>query len=149
LSTMRRPPPLQPPPPPELRHLLREFLSVFRYGRRALQLVWETRPALALALGVLTVLSGVLPTAAAWVGARIIDTVIHAQAQGGDAQAALRWVVLEGVLIALLALCSRSLGFTQSLLRAQVGTPRECADPGKGPAAGAGSVSRIRSFTTA
>jgi ATP-binding cassette subfamily B protein len=118
---MRRPPPLQPPPPPELRHLLREFLSVFRYGRRALQLVWETRPSLALALGVLTVLCGVLPTAAAWVGARIIDTVIHAQAQGGDAQAALRWVVLEGALIALLALCSRSLGFTQSLLRAQLG----------------------------
>lgn len=118
---MRRPPPLQPPPPPQLRHLLREFLSVFRYGRRALQLVWETRPSLAVALGVLTVLGGVLPTAAAWVGARIIDTVITAQAHGGDAQGALRWVVLEGVLIALLALCSRSLGFTQSLLRAQLG----------------------------
>ena len=118
---MRRPPPLQPPPPPQLRHLLREFLSVFRYGRRALQLVWETRPSLAVALGLLTVLCGVLPTAAAWVGARIIDTVITAQAHGGDAQGALRWVVLEGVLIALLALCSRSLGFTQSLLRAQLG----------------------------
>jgi len=33
----------------------------------------------------------------------------------------LHWVVLEGVVIALLALCSRSLAFTQSLLRAQLG----------------------------
>jgi len=121
MSTMRRPPPLQRPPPPELKHLLREFLSVFRYGRRALQLVWETRPTLALALGLLTVLGGVLPTAAAWVGARIIDTVIVAQASGGDVRDALHWVVLEGVVIALLALCSRSLAFTQSLLRAQLG----------------------------
>ncbi|MCX7036409.1 MAG: ABC transporter ATP-binding protein [Proteobacteria bacterium] len=118
---MRRPPPLQPPPPPELKHLLREFLSVFRYGRRALQLVWETRPTLALALGLLTVLGGVLPTAAAWIGARIIDTVIVAQASGGDVRDALRWVILEGVVIALLALCSRSLAFTHSLLRAQLG----------------------------
>jgi len=121
MSTMRRPPPLQRPPPPELKHLLREFLSVFRYGRRALQLVWETRPTLALALGLLTVLGGLLPTAAAWVGARIIDTVIVAQASGGDVRDALHWVVLEGVVIALLALCSRSLAFTQSLLRAQLG----------------------------
>lgn len=118
---MRRPPPLQPPPPPQLSQLPREFLSVFRYGRRALQLVWETRPALAVALGLLTVLAGVLPTLAAWVGARIIDTVIAAQAAGGDASAALRWVVVEGLVIALLALCTRSLGFTQSLLRAQLG----------------------------
>ena len=121
MSTMRRPPPLQRPPPPEFRHLLREFLSVFRYGRRAMVLVWETRPTLALALGLLTVLGGVLPTAAAWVGARIIDTVIVAQASGGDVRDALHWVVLEGVVIALLALCSRSLAFTQSLLRAQLG----------------------------
>ena len=121
MNTMRRPPPLQPPPPPELKHLLREFLSVFRYGRRALQLVWETRPTLALALGLLTVLGGVLPTAAAWIGARIIDTVIVAQSSGGDVRDALRWVVLEGVVIALLALCSRSLAFTHSLLRAQLG----------------------------
>ena len=118
---MRRPPPLQPPPPPQLSQLPREFLSVFRYGRRALQLVWETRPLLAVALGVLTVLAGVLPTLAAWVGAHIIDAVIAAQAAGGDASAALRWVVVEGLVIALLALCTRSLGFTQSLLRAQLG----------------------------
>ena len=121
MNTMRRPPPLQPPPPPELKHLLREFLSVFRYGRRALQLVWETRPTLALALGLFTVLGGVLPTAAAWIGARIIDTVIVAQSSGGDVRDALRWVILEGVVIALLALCSRSLAFTHSLLRAQLG----------------------------
>jgi hypothetical protein len=56
-----RPPPLQPPPPPQLRQLAREFLSVFRYGRRAMALVWQTRPTLAIALGLLTLCSGVLP----------------------------------------------------------------------------------------
>ncbi|MEY4762661.1 MAG: hypothetical protein RLZZ200_2517 [Pseudomonadota bacterium] len=119
---MRRPPPLQPPKPPELRQLLREFLSVFRYSRVALRLVRETNPRLALALGLLTVAAGSLPAATAWIGARIVDAVVQASAQGGgDAGPVLRLVLLEGLVIALLALVTRGLSFANALLRAQLG----------------------------
>ncbi len=119
---MRRPPPLQPPKPPELRQLLREFLSVFRYSRVALRLVRETNPRLALALGALTIAAGALPAATAYIGARIVDAVVHASTRGsGDAGPVLHLVVLEGLVIALLALVTRGLSFTNSLLRAQLG----------------------------
>ena len=119
---MRRPPPLQPPKPPELRQLAREFLSVFRYSRRALALVWDTSRGLALALGSLTLLAGMLPAAVAWIGAQIVDAVVTAAAAGqGDARRVIELVILEGVVIAVLALCSRSLSFTNSLLRARLG----------------------------
>jgi len=119
---VRRPPPLQPPTPPRLGQLLREFLSVFRYSRRALQLVRETNPRLAVALGGLTLAAGVLPAAVAWIGAQIVDAVVSAAAAGqGDVQRVLERVALEGLAIAALALCSRGLAFTNSLLRAQLG----------------------------
>jgi len=116
-----RPPPLQPPPPPQLGQLAREFLSVFRYGRRAMALVWQTRPTLAIALGLLTLFSGVLPAGVAWVGARLVDAVVSAAAGHGSATPALQWVAWEGVLIVLMALCTRSLAFTNALLRQQLG----------------------------
>jgi len=116
-----RPPPLQPPPPPQLRQLAREFLSVFRYGRRAMALVWQTRPTLAIALGLLTLCSGVLPAGVAWVGARLVDAVVSAAAGQGEATPALHWVAWEGLLIVLMALCTRSLAFTNALLRQQLG----------------------------
>ena len=116
-----RPPPLQPPPPPQLWQLAREFLSVFRYGRRAMSLVWQTRPTLAVALGVLTLFSGVLPAGVAWVGARLVDAVVSASASHGSATPALHWVAWEGALIVLMALCTRSLAFTNALLRQQLG----------------------------
>ena len=116
-----RPPPLQPPPPPQLWQLAREFLSVFRYGRRAMSLVWQTRPTLAVALGLLTLFSGVLPAGVAWVGARLVDAVVSASASNGSATPALHWVAWEGALIVLMALCTRSLAFTNALLRQQLG----------------------------
>jgi ATP-binding cassette subfamily B protein len=119
---VRRPPPLQPPPPPQLRQLAREFLSVFRYSRRALTLVWGTSRRLAIALGSLTVLAGVLPAAVAWIGAQIVDAVVHAASAGqGDGERVVSLVILEGVVIAALALCQRSLSFTNALLRQQLG----------------------------
>ena len=40
---------------------LRGFFGVFRYSRRALELVWSTSQALTLALAALTLVAGVLP----------------------------------------------------------------------------------------
>ncbi|MFU8821586.1 MAG: ABC transporter ATP-binding protein [Gammaproteobacteria bacterium] len=104
----------------------REFLGVFRYSRRALELVWTTSRRLTLTLAVVTVLAGVLPAAIAYVGALIIDAVVGAARlyqETGTAQyrEVMTFVVLEGGLVAALAGAQRALSACQSLLRAQLG----------------------------
>jgi ATP-binding cassette subfamily B protein len=101
-------------------------LSVFAYSRRALGLVWTTDKRLSVALGLLTVLAGVLPAGIAFVGARIVDAVIHAaQVHQQTGQAALggvlRYVALEAALVALISMTQRGISLAQSLLRAQLG----------------------------
>ena len=68
-----------PPPPPsrDLKHLPREFLEVFRYGRKAMGLVWQTSRPLAIWLAALTASAGALPALVAWIGARIVAAVVH------------------------------------------------------------------------
>jgi ATP-binding cassette subfamily B protein len=104
----------------------RSFLGVFRYSRRALELVWTTSRALTLALGALTLVAGVLPAAMAWVGALIIDAVVAATAVYRDTgAAALRpvfaLVALEAAIVAALAFAQRGISLCQALLRAQLG----------------------------
>src|ERR1700747_3491086 len=83
---------------------LRGFFGVFRYSRRAVELVWSTNRALTLALAALTVLAGILPAAVAYIGALIVDSVVSAiRAGGSDATRVIEFVVLEGALIALIA----------------------------------------------
>jgi len=100
---------------------LQGFFGVFRYSRRALELVWSTNRALTIALGMLTLVAGVLPAGIAWVGAQIVDAVVSAMGQGGGTTRVIEWVLLEGVLVAGLAAVQRGLGLCQSLLRAQLG----------------------------
>ncbi|MCU0760935.1 MAG: ABC transporter ATP-binding protein/permease [Steroidobacteraceae bacterium] len=123
---------------------LRGFLGVFRYSRRALELVWSTSRGLTLALGLLTLFAGAMPAAIAWIGAQIVDAVVAAARLAGTAGGAtvagvagvgtdgaaapdaarlrvVELVVLEGVLVAALAAAQRALGLCQSLLRAQLG----------------------------
>ncbi len=97
------------------------FLGVFGYSRRAVSLVWSTNRPLTLAIAGLTTLAGVLPAAVAWVGARIVDAVVTAIASTHDPQVALRYVFIEGLLVAALAIAQRMLSLCQSLLRAQLG----------------------------
>jgi len=100
---------------------LRGFFGVFRYSRRALELVWSTDRGLTLALALLTLFAGVLPALVALVGALIVDAVLHAIGTAGSAAPVLRLVALEGVLIAAIAAAQRGLSLCQSLLRAQLG----------------------------
>ena len=100
---------------------LQGFFGVFRYSRRALELVWGTNRALTIALGVLTLAAGVLPAGIAWVGAQIVDAVVAAIDAGGGTERVIEWVLLEGALVAGLAAVQRGLGLCQSLLRAQLG----------------------------
>jgi ATP-binding cassette subfamily B protein len=101
---------------------LRGFFGVFRYSRRALELVWSTNRALTLALALLTLTAGVLPASVAYVGSLIVDAVVAAiRSDGGAATRVVQLVILEGVLVAAIAAAQRGLSLCQSLLRAQLG----------------------------
>ncbi|NNJ65696.1 MAG: ABC transporter ATP-binding protein, partial [Xanthomonadales bacterium] len=99
---------------------------MFRYSRRALELVWTTSHRLTIVLGVLTVLAGVLPAAMAWVGALIIDAVVAATAVYRESGAAdfagvFSLVALEALIVAAMAGAQRGISLCQALLRAQLG----------------------------
>lgn len=100
---------------------LRGFFGVFRYSRRALELVGSTSPGLTLALAALTLVAGVLPASVAYVGSLIVDAVVTAMRSGGPATRVVELVVLEGALVAAIAAAQRGLSLCQSLLRAQLG----------------------------
>ena len=85
----------------------RSFLGVFRYSRRALGLVWTTSRVLTVALGILTVVAGVLPAGMAYVGALIIDAVVAAsrvytETGKADFIPVFSLVVLEALIVAVL-----------------------------------------------
>jgi len=101
-------------------------LGLFEYSRRALLLVWTTNKGLSVALAALTVLAGVLPAGIAFVGALIVDAVIHAaDLHRSTGAMAFRGVVvlvaLEALLVAATSMAQRGLSLAQSLLRAQLG----------------------------
>lgn len=117
-----------PYPPPS--NPLSGFFGVFRYSRRALSLVWQTSPAMMLGLALCTLVAGVLPAVATWVGQLIVDGVVSAMEtyQAADEPnlwltitPVLGWVALEGGIIAVIALAQRGLSAQQSLLRALLG----------------------------
>jgi ATP-binding cassette, subfamily B, bacterial len=98
---------------------IRQSLSVFRYGRKALELVWNTNPTLTVALAILALLGGLLPGAIAYVGKLIVDSVVLANRSGLiiDRHTALGYVGLEAILIVCLAAVQKGLVVCQSLLR--------------------------------
>lgn len=118
----------QPAPPPGSR--LAAFFGVFRYSRRALALVWQTSRPLTIGLAFCTLIAGVLPAVAAWIGQLIVDSVVEAMAyhrETGEALSlesawpVLRYVLAEAGVIAAIAMAQRGLSAQQSLLRALLG----------------------------
>jgi ATP-binding cassette subfamily B protein len=104
------------------RQALDDYLSFWRYSRRAIVLVWSTHRNLTIALGFLTIAAGLMPAAVAYVGKLIVDAVVVAidanrAGAGPDYARVLELVALEGVLVAALAGTQRGIGFCQSLLR--------------------------------
>src|SRR5579863_6809279 len=101
---------------------LRGFFGVFRYSRRAIELVWSTNRPLTVSLACLTLIAGVLPASVAYIGSLIVDAVIAAiRAGGADTHRVVGLVVLEGALVAAIAAAQRGLSLAQSLLRVQLG----------------------------
>ena len=119
MATAVHPPRSRASAPGEEPLTLRGFFGVFRYSRRAIELVWSTNRPLTVALAFLTLLAGILPAAVALVGSLIVDAVLAAS--GGSATHVLRLVAIEGVLVAAIAAAQRGLSLCQSLLRAQLG----------------------------
>jgi ATP-binding cassette subfamily B protein len=100
--------------------------GVFRYSRRALELVWTTSRPLTIFLAALTLIGGLLPAAAAYVGQLIVDSVVAAIAVRDRTGAieidqVVRWIAVEGGVVAGLAATQRGISVCQSLLRAQLG----------------------------
>ena len=101
---------------------LQGFFGVFRYSRRALELVWATNSTLTVGLALLTLIAGALPAAVAYIGALIVDAVVGAiRAGAGNPTHVLELVALEGTLVAAVAAAQRGISLCQSLLRAQLG----------------------------
>ncbi|HEX3843699.1 MAG TPA: ABC transporter ATP-binding protein [Steroidobacteraceae bacterium] len=111
-----------PPAAPVEKLTLRGFFGVFRYSRRAVELVWSTNRPLTVGLACLTVIAGVLPASIAYVTALIVDAVVAAIRTGGaDTRLVIGLVVLEGILAAAITGVQRGLSLAQSLLRVQLG----------------------------
>ncbi|MEL6948514.1 MAG: ABC transporter ATP-binding protein [Pseudomonadota bacterium] len=96
-------------------------LGVLAYSREALSLVWTTSRPLTFAFGVLTLVAGLLPAAMAWVGQLIVDAVVAALQEGGSADEAIRYIIIEGALFLAITAAQRGISLCQSLLRAQLG----------------------------
>ncbi len=92
---------------------LRESL---RHTRMTLALVWRSSPPQTVALGVLTLVGGLVPLGVAYAGKRIVDAVVQR-----DHDATLRWVLAELGLVVAIALVQRGLGLVRNVLGARLG----------------------------
>ena len=104
------------------RQALDDYLSFWRYSRRAIALVWSTHRTLTVALGLLTLAAGVMPAGVAYLGKLIVDAVVAAleanrAGTAPDYTLVFSLVALEGLLVAALAGAQRGIDFCQSLLR--------------------------------
>jgi len=101
---------------------LQRALGVFSYSRRALELVWTTSRPLTIALGLLTLIGGVLPAVIAYLGQLIVDGVVAAsRAADPDTRGVLMLVGLEALVVVGVAATQRGISASQSLLRALLG----------------------------
>ena len=104
----------------------KNMLGVFRYSRRAIELVWQTSPALTIGLAIATLIAGILPAAMAYVGQLIVDSVVVAmdsykQDQVLHYQTALNYVLIEGILVLIIAAAQRALTAQQAILQGLLG----------------------------
>ncbi len=79
-----------------------------------------------MSLALLTLVAGVLPAGVAYIGAQIVDAVIHAADLHRRTGATVltdvvRYVALEALLVAAMSMAQRGISLAQSLLRAQLG----------------------------
>ncbi len=103
----------------------RRFFGVFKYTSRALELVWSTSRPLSLLFAFVTVVAGILPSAVAWIGKSIVNSVVDAgkaHLAGGhvDIKPVLFWVLAEAVVMVLITAAHRGITFCQALFKAKL-----------------------------
>lgn len=100
-----------------------QFLSIFRYCGRAIELVWSTNRRLTIVLAFLTLIGGLTPAVIAYAGKLIVDTVVLASRTGleSDRWAALGYLGFEAVMVAIQSGGKQGLTLCQSLLRVLLG----------------------------
>jgi ATP-binding cassette subfamily B protein len=103
----------------------RQFFGVFKYSKRALDLLWTTSKMLSFVLGFCTVIAGILPAAVAWIGARIVDSAYWATRalannQPMDIMPTVWWVVAEAGVMVVITAAHRGITMCQALLKAQL-----------------------------
>ena len=110
-------------PKPDDKPVLRSYLGVFKYSKRALGLVWSTNRTITIGLAIGSLFAGLLPTAVAYISKRLIDAVVHAASTTSlaDRHTAMSWVGAELAVVIAVALISRTLGIFRSLIRQQLG----------------------------
>lgn len=94
---------------------LRRLRDGTRLTLRTLALVWRSSPFVTVALGLLTVLSAILPIGMAYAGKGIVDAVMS-----GSRPLTVRWVLIELGIVALMAITGRALGLSRQLLGARL-----------------------------
>jgi len=109
-----------------LRRRWREFrrsLSTYQYCVKAIELVWRCDRTLTIAFAILTLISGLLPAAIAYVGKLIVDSVVLAAQTGatGDRGLVMQYLVLEALITALFTASRQGLMLCQSILRMLLG----------------------------
>lgn len=103
-----------------------KFISVFQYSGVAIKIVWDTSASLTLIMAVVTLVSGMLPAAIAFIGGMFVDVISNAfQASGDDLEQlrseALKYVFLEAGLVVLMTAMQRINTVCQSILRVLLG----------------------------
>jgi len=98
----------------------RQLLST---GVRTLRLVFQANPRLTVSLMFLTLVSGLMPPAIAWVGKQIVDGVLQAfmTHASADREGVLWWLALELGLVISMRAVTRGRWLSETLLRAQLG----------------------------
>ena len=102
---------------------IQKSLTIFRYGTKALELVWSTSQILTIAIALFTIINGLLPAAIAYIGKLIVDSVVLASQNGltNDRYLALKYVGIEAIALIVLAASQKGLTVSQSLLRVLLG----------------------------
>jgi ATP-binding cassette subfamily B protein len=103
----------------------RQFFGVFRYSKRALELLWTTSRPLSFLLAFVTIVAGVLPSGVAWVGAQIVDSVVeitraHSAGSEVDVKPVLWWVFAEAMILVVITAAHRGITLCQALLKAKL-----------------------------
>jgi ATP-binding cassette subfamily B protein len=108
--------PTEPAKNPSKGALLSQLRESLSHTRMTLRLVWRSSPPQTVALGVLTLVGGLVPLGIAYAGKRIVDAVV-----AHNRDATLRWVLVELALVVGMAIVQRGLGLLRSILGARLG----------------------------